>query len=612
MHPPVAQCLLVFKKDELPQKNKRIVYLEVLNIALCLERNEYFCLKCLHCEKRFSKVTVLYVKSMDENERTHRGALTLDAVSLLDHHKSSSSSKEDGPPTPAFDQQEAMTSMSSNDDVTSTRSADEDEQQRVGDDHPKVNYKYQDGEVHESNANDDDDEEEVDGIAFAAHAAAQAISESDAAAARAAAAATAQQQQHSQHKPSPTFTHQGSTRSEASTTKMKKSPAKPTSTPEVTTCSATIPPSSVAHHVAQALQHVPQPQPHRHSAYQHRASAPSTPIPMPVTTSAPIVCRICQRGDEDGRPLLRFLPVEHDMAAAAASPSVITFTQDICLHIFCGKTASILPSVMKPELEILTKAGLKNKHGIGPEVNAALARTRCAILEQEGAKEKHFYLVREFEAHLAAIRHTRISYAANSGSSDMPVGIAGGQQQHQRRRQQQQQQQQYYYPPVYPGSNEYQHHQYHHLQAPSEQDIVQPSSGHQNHPGEDADDHSSTSGRSSQHQQQYGQAFDPSAYHFSDGSNMSDSKIIPVRAAANRTHHYKYSLPSINMNSSNNYAQQHHMASTHLTRDGKVQCACGGTHLPAGTSKGTQSWRSHVMTKRHQKWMEDNGMLNAV
>jgi hypothetical protein len=125
-------------------------------------------------------------------------------------------------------------------------------------------------------------------------------------------------------------------------------------------------------------------------------------------------CRICGSGSAEGRPILRFLPVEHDMAAATAAPSVTSFTEDIALHIFCGKTASILPSVNQPELEILTKAGLKNKHGIGPEVNASLARTRCAILQQDGAKEKHYYLVREFEAHLAAIRHTHITFVSDN------------------------------------------------------------------------------------------------------------------------------------------------------------------------------------------------------
>lgn len=137
-------------------------------------------------------------------------------------------------------------------------------------------------------------------------------------------------------------------------------------------------------------------------------------------------CRICGQGVVDGRPLLRFLPMNPALATLTiqalppASPSVATFPEDICLHIFCGKTASILPTVNQPDMEILTKAGLKNKHGIGAEVNAALARTRCASIltlhQAEEAssttnkQEKQYFLVREFEAHLAAIRSSHLPF----------------------------------------------------------------------------------------------------------------------------------------------------------------------------------------------------------
>ena len=125
----------------------------------------------------------------------------------------------------------------------------------------------------------------------------------------------------------------------------------------------------------------------------------------------PPVCRICAKLDD--RPLVRFFPVDHDMSLLAAAPSVDTFTDDIALHVFCGKTASILPNVNRPDLEILSKAGLKNKHGIGPEVNAALARTRSATANHQQQPPKYFYLVREFEAHLAAIRHSTSAATAS-------------------------------------------------------------------------------------------------------------------------------------------------------------------------------------------------------
>ena len=131
-----------------------------------------------------------------------------------------------------------------------------------------------------------------------------------------------------------------------------------------------------------------------------------------------MTCRVCGQGGVEGRPLLHFLPMDPaivlitSQALPPSSPIPTTFSDHICLHIFCGKTASILPSVCRPELEILAKVGLKNKHGIGAEVNAALARTRTAtfLSMQENTDalankhDKQFYLAKEFEAHLAAIR----------------------------------------------------------------------------------------------------------------------------------------------------------------------------------------------------------------
>lgn len=154
-------------------------------------------------------------------------------------------------------------------------------------------------------------------------------------------------------------------------------------------------------------------------------------------------CRICGQGVVDGRPLLRFMPMNPSLAALTIqalpqpSPATSMFSQDICLHIFCGKTASILPTVNQPELEILTKAGLKNKHGIGAEVNGALARTRCAnIVPIQGIEEttppanmqeKQYYLVREFELHLAAIRSTHAGGAQDPDEASAPRTLNGTQ-----------------------------------------------------------------------------------------------------------------------------------------------------------------------------------------
>jgi len=111
----------------------------------------------------------------------------------------------------------------------------------------------------------------------------------------------------------------------------------------------------------------------------------------------PQSCRICGNSSTgDSRAMVRFWS-----EGATATP-------DISLHVFCGKTASILNS--KPHFEILLKAGLKNKHGIGPDVNFALARTRSAVAQGGEADkdpkrlDKEYYLVKEFEGHLSSIR----------------------------------------------------------------------------------------------------------------------------------------------------------------------------------------------------------------
>lgn len=315
----------------------------------------------------------------------------------------------------------------------------------------------------------------------------------------------------------------------------------------------------------------------------------------------PLVCRICGRADEEGRPLLRFLPVEHDPAAAIAAPAVLTFRDDIALHLFCGKTASILPHVQQPELEILTKAGLKNKHGIGPEVNAALARTRCAILAPEGAKEKHFYLVREFEAHLAAIRHTHIAFlteangAMSNGNHD-PFAMSND----------------------FVSHNTLPHHQshhHHHASLLAHHAAMQPRHPppHTHH-----EDYNPTLTASAEHQSSsvldYATAPAPPQHH---------SKIAPLRATAGQ---YQKPSPPRKSSGQPHPAYAHHQSvrsllmedettmpyDAELTPDGRVRCGCGGLHWPVESGRGAQSWRNHILTKRHQKWMEENGLLGVV
>jgi hypothetical protein len=103
------------------------------------------------------------------------------------------------------------------------------------------------------------------------------------------------------------------------------------------------------------------------------------------------ICRVCGKTDE--RLSVQFSAVFPDPATTMAAPHVTTFSEDIFMHIFCGKTAAILDSSKHPELEILTQPGIKNKHGIGVEINSALERTRSAI----GQDNKEYFISKEFE-----------------------------------------------------------------------------------------------------------------------------------------------------------------------------------------------------------------------
>jgi hypothetical protein len=114
--------------------------------------------------------------------------------------------------------------------------------------------------------------------------------------------------------------------------------------------------------------------------------------------AAVVSCSVCHQPldpPSDPRQTLQFFALSApDPATTLAAPSVTTFLQDIPMHVFCGKTAAIVArGVLRPDLEILTRAGIKNKHGTGADINVALARTRGAI----AVDEKEYFIVREFE-----------------------------------------------------------------------------------------------------------------------------------------------------------------------------------------------------------------------
>ena len=92
--------------------------------------------------------------------------------------------------------------------------------------------------------------------------------------------------------------------------------------------------------------------------------------------------------------------------------------------------------------------------------------------------------------------------------------------------------------------------------------------------------------------------------------HLHTKKQIPVRAAAGAMH----KPGAVHTTTPPQQQHQHQRMHPHqpeLTEEGKVRCDCGGTHWPIGSPKGAASWRGHVMTKRHQKWMEHNGLLGS-
>ena len=309
-----------------------------------------------------------------------------------------------------------------------------------------------------------------------------------------------------------------------------------------------------------------------------------------------MTCRICGKGSEDGRQLVRFLPVPHDVSAARAAPGVITFTEDFCMHVFCGKTASILPNVNRPDLEILAKPGLKNKHGIGPEVNAALARTRCAVTVQPGgsddvsagatmaftsnSRDKQFFLVREFEANLAAIRQTHISYGPGEPAPEEAAARATS------------------HPGDFIDAVEWETAAAGAIRGASTTSSAKVSSLPRNGLV-DKNFHTKPKG-------------------IGTGKDIAKEATVKVGkpVKAKRRSYSNGSSTSFPMES---HPGQHFCAQPTLSAqdsrggglfDGKVVCPCGGSYMPERSgSRGSQSLRNHLATKRHQKWVDRQSLL---
>ena len=78
---------------------------------------------------------------------------------------------------------------------------------------------------------------------------------------------------------------------------------------------------------------------------------------------------------------------------------------------------------------------------------------------------------------------------------------------------------------------------------------------------------------------------------YSTTSPAGMNKTIPIKAGNTNS---KYQSPQVPLNTG-----------TSLNSDFKVHCECGGTHLSMHTAKGLASYRNHLSTKRHQKYVAD-------
>lgn len=107
-----------------------------------------------------------------------------------------------------------------------------------------------------------------------------------------------------------------------------------------------------------------------------------------IVPPPPSMCQICGQGDSTTKRLCVFAPNDYAQACTV-------------LHVFCGKTAGILPHVNRPDLEILTKSGIKKKLGSSVQVSVAMNRSRSAVVASN--KKQTYFLIKEVEAHVHQI-----------------------------------------------------------------------------------------------------------------------------------------------------------------------------------------------------------------
>jgi hypothetical protein len=408
--------------------------------------------------------------------------------------------------------------------------------------------------------------------------------------------------------------------------------------------------------------------------------------------------------------MLRFLPTIIPGDVATTSSNVTdTFSEDVWLHIFCGKTAGFVFISNNPhhhhhhhhhtttagdthqqqqindnnknaKWEIMSKAGLKHKHGIGREVNAALNRTRFAMVPDSNATaasmsgsnkkqslaSRQYYLVREFEANLIAVQQNGSALLENiNGKRRRRGGGTKKEQQQQNQKQQNQVHQQhqdlllapapssesttslvYPHPLHAPGVNDALFQYQLHVQQTDSSNTVPSAAaagfGIPSSPSQDSTTPTSSPPVEPMHHPPILPLYGPGLLNFSSfptsgaadllpAASIDDtittaaaaaggggkSKVAAAKATAGKvqkmqvgqeTYYYGGGDGGSGMNNNTTTTlskQQFDKQGRPVDKTGKVRCGCGGRHKPDdGSYAGTASWRNHVLTKQHQKWLQ--------
>jgi len=274
------------------------------------------------------------------------------------------------------------------------------------------------------------------------------------------------------------------------------------------------------------------------------------------SVAPPLPCSICGKSlVELGKAMVRFLPTS-------------TSQSDISLHVFCGKTASILPTISQPQHEISLKAGLKNKHGIGPDINFALARTRSTVAQGGEAEkdlrrlEKEYYLVQEFEENLASLRKSN----PNHGSKGHVLGASSG--------------------------------KFSKTKRPFPNEGCNPAT----------ENSSKFRGKKPQKVQKMKQNKMKAQSHVQYPKHHL--QVQQSQQEWTFVHDHVALTNQVNLHSQTMAAK---MMLTNDSRQDKITCPCGGAYWPTCTAKGRSSWKAHAQTKRHIKWnLTSTGPSNSV